>query len=200
MEAERRLDRRARSRALSQDRVVARDEQELCALWLPGKRGDSVLELDDIDRERFVPDPEQLQVAVHRLLGLGVPVDLDAEKVAIRLPMDLRLSDGSISIDHCLRDGCRTFETLNRFFDRRMSRLGMAMSETLAGWLATSGVQKASMAPRSGAAALAAAAGPALLASSSASRSFSPSGHHSKSTTPSILTLFFSNRPMPGVS
>lgn len=77
-----------------------------------------------------------------------------------------------------------------------MVRLGRAMSETRAGWLVISGVQNASLFSR--------ALDPGLAlpfrSASSASRSASFIGAHSKSNTPSILIDFLPSIDNVGVS
>lgn len=77
-----------------------------------------------------------------------------------------------------------------------MVRLGRFMSETRAGWLAISGVQNAILFSRTVEPGLARP----LRSASSASRSLSFMGAHSKSTTPSILMLFLPSMAIEGVS
>ena len=76
-------------------RVVGRDEDKALALWLPSEGGDGVLDLDDLDGAVLVAETEEFEVAVLRLLRLGVTVDLDAKVVAVRLPVDLALRNAT---------------------------------------------------------------------------------------------------------
>ena len=49
------------------------------------------LEFDDFDQVILFAHSEDLQVAEDRLLRLGVPVHLDAQEVALVLPVQLAL-------------------------------------------------------------------------------------------------------------
>lgn len=54
-------------------------------------RAGRTLDLDDLHGTVLVTQTEELEVAVLRLLRLGVAVHLDAEVVPVRLPVDLGL-------------------------------------------------------------------------------------------------------------
>ena len=49
-------------------------------------------DLDDLDGTVLVSDSEELQVAVLSLFRFRVSIDLDAEVLSVRLPVDLALS------------------------------------------------------------------------------------------------------------
>ena len=50
-------------------------------------------EFDDLDGEVFFADTEDFKIAEDRLLGFGMTVDLDAEEVALVLPVEFTLRD-----------------------------------------------------------------------------------------------------------
>ena len=50
-------------------------------------------DLDDLDRDVLVAQPEQFEVAVTSFTRLGVTVDLDAEVVSVRLPVQFALCE-----------------------------------------------------------------------------------------------------------
>jgi hypothetical protein len=68
-------------------RVVARNQSKAVAFRLPSKGGDSVFDLDDLDRDGLFSNSEDFEVAVSGLLRLGETVNLDAEVVAVVLPV-----------------------------------------------------------------------------------------------------------------
>jgi hypothetical protein len=72
-------------------RVVARNQSKAVAFRLPSKGGDSVFDLNDLDGDGLFSDSEDFEVAVSGLLRLGETVNLDAEVVAVVLPMELAL-------------------------------------------------------------------------------------------------------------
>ena len=70
------------------------DKDEAVALGLPGEVDDSVLDrVDHLDRHALLPHAEDFQVRRERLLRLGVPVHLDADVGALRLPVELGVGD-----------------------------------------------------------------------------------------------------------
>ena len=70
------------------------DDDEAVALGLPGKVDDSILDsVNHLDRHTLLLDAEDLERGRLRLLGLGVPVDLDADVRAVRLPVQLGVRD-----------------------------------------------------------------------------------------------------------
>jgi hypothetical protein len=78
---------------IAQVRVAARYDSEPLALRLPREIKNSVLELDNLNGIVLLTDTEDLEVAEDRLLRLGVAVDLDAEEIALVLPVELTLYD-----------------------------------------------------------------------------------------------------------
>jgi hypothetical protein len=70
------------------------NEDETRTVRLPREVDDSVLEtVDDLDRHTLLANPEDLEVGGHRLLGLGVTVDLDANIGTLGLPVDLDIGN-----------------------------------------------------------------------------------------------------------
>jgi hypothetical protein len=56
------------------------DDDKPITFGLPGKVNNGVLDrVDHLDGDALLPDAENLERSSHRLLGLGVPVDLDAD-------------------------------------------------------------------------------------------------------------------------
>mmetsp|Transcript_18275 Transcript_18275/g.61121 ORF Transcript_18275/g.61121 Transcript_18275/m.61121 type:complete len:490 (+) Transcript_18275:43-1512(+) len=71
--------------------ALARDERKAHALGLPGKGDDAGLlglKLEHLDCHVAVPYAEELEGGVDGLLGLGVPVHLDSEEVALWVPAE----------------------------------------------------------------------------------------------------------------
>ena len=56
---------------------------------LPSKRNNIVLILQCIDGDVLLPDSEELEVGRPRLFGLGEPICLDAQVIALVLPVHL---------------------------------------------------------------------------------------------------------------
>lgn len=76
------------------DRLRRRDDDKPVALGLPCKVNHGVLDrVDNLDGDALLLDAEDLQRGRLRLLGLGVPVDLDAEVRRFRLPVELGVRD-----------------------------------------------------------------------------------------------------------
>lgn len=73
--------------------LLAGDEDEAVTLWLPSKVNNGVLQLEELDWDLLLGDPEELEVGECRLLGLGVAVDLDAKVLALGLPVKLAVGD-----------------------------------------------------------------------------------------------------------
>jgi hypothetical protein len=76
---------------IAEIRVIARDDTEAFAPRLPREVEDGVLELDNLHRAVLLPHTEHLEITEDGLLGLCVTVDLDAEEVALVLPVELTL-------------------------------------------------------------------------------------------------------------
>jgi hypothetical protein len=90
VKADIRLDRDTRA-GITEIRIVAGDDTEAFAPRLPREVEDGVLELDDLHRAVLLPHTEHLEITEDGLLGLCVTVDLDAEEVALVLPVELTL-------------------------------------------------------------------------------------------------------------
>ena len=58
------------------------------------------LELDNLDGVVLFAHAEDLEVAEDGLLGLRVPVDLDAEEVALVLPVEFALQQDAFASAH----------------------------------------------------------------------------------------------------
>ena len=70
------------------------DEDEAVALWLPGEVDDGVFDrVDDLDRHALFPHAEDFEVRRERFLRFRVPVDLDANVGALRLPVEFCVGD-----------------------------------------------------------------------------------------------------------
>ena len=70
------------------------DEDEAVALGLPGEVDDGVLDrVDDLDGNALFAHAEDFEVRRHRLFRLRVPVHLDADVGALRLPVQLGVCD-----------------------------------------------------------------------------------------------------------
>ena len=74
--------------------LAGSDKNETVTLGLPGEVDDGFLDaVDDLDGDALLSDAENLEVGGKTLLALAVPVDLDADEVGVRLPVELGVGD-----------------------------------------------------------------------------------------------------------
>lgn len=82
---------------LSECRVVTRDESKAVSLGFPSKCGDSVFDLNDLNRNGLFADTEDFEIAVCLLFGLGKAVNFNAKIVSTALPVEFALRKKLVS-------------------------------------------------------------------------------------------------------